>query len=263
MALIEKHSLIKRLSPPLDALLAGQLLDEFISLERRFVLRDWEPAELDGGQFAEVLARIVYHVDSSHLNQSKAFDECLSYVEDSRTSNSHNITPRQTALHLARVLRTIYAFRSKRGAVHISPTYTANHMDSKLMIECARWCLNETLRIFLQADAEEVAKAIRELLQFEVPCVGKFENALLVQRTDLGAEEEILVLLHYAGDSGFSRKEIGQHARCSPSTVTQTLQRLTSPTKRQVVVLGNGNYRLTDLGAKRIRENLAEKLLLG
>ena len=263
MGLIEKHALIKQMAPPLDALLAGQLLDEFISLERRFVLRDWEPAELDGGQFAEILARIIYHIDSKQLNRAKPFDECLKWIEDGGNANPHHLVPRHNGLHLARVLRTIYSFRSQRGAVHISPTYTANHMDAKLMTECVRWALNETLRLFLQSDRESVAKVVRELLQFDVPCVGKFEEALLVQRTDLSAEEEILVLLHYAGENGFSRKELGTHAQVSPPTVTGALHRLSSPGMRQVLLLNGGNYRLTDLGAKRIREQMAQKLLLG
>jgi hypothetical protein len=33
--------------------------------------------------------------------------------------------------------------------------------------------MNETLRIFWNGDRELVAKAIRELLQFDVPCIGK------------------------------------------------------------------------------------------
>src|SRR6185503_17121923 len=102
------------------------------------------------------------------------------------------MSPRHTSRHIAKVLRTIYTFRSQRGPVHISPTYSANHMDAKLMIECTRWSLTETLRLFMQAGRDDVAKAIRELLQFDVPCVGKFQDALLVQRTDLSAEEEIL-----------------------------------------------------------------------
>jgi len=121
--------------------------------------------------------------------------------------------------------------------------------------------MNETLRIFWKGDRELVAKAIRELLQFDVPCIGKFENVLLVQRTDLTAEEEILVLLHYAGEKGFSRKELGQHARCSPPSVTRALQALTSPQVRQAVEVSSGHYRLTDLGSKRVRKELAAKLL--
>src|SRR3712207_7869439 len=41
---------------------------------------------------------------------------------------------------------------------------------------------------------EGVAKAIRELLQFDVPAVGVFGGRILVQRTDLSVEEEVLLL---------------------------------------------------------------------
>ncbi|WP_334826646.1 hypothetical protein [Nostoc sp.] len=88
-------------------------------MERRYIQRDWEPAELDGGQFCEILARILYHFDSSNLNQSKPLDDCLRYIENEHVT--HTMKSRHDALHLARVLRTVYKFRSQRGAVHISP----------------------------------------------------------------------------------------------------------------------------------------------
>jgi hypothetical protein len=135
-------------------------------------------------------------------------------------------------------------------------------MDARLMVECVRWCFNETLRLFWTGNRDAVAKAVRDILEFDVPCIGKFEDVLLVQRTDLIAEEEILVLLHYAGSEGFSRNELGRHAKCSPASVTGSLQKLVSPDLRQIVMLASGKYRLTDLGEKRVRENLAEKLIL-
>ena len=68
MPLIDKATLSATLSPPLDPTLTVRLIDEFISLERRYILRDWEPAELDGGQFAEVAARVLYHQDSGMIS---------------------------------------------------------------------------------------------------------------------------------------------------------------------------------------------------
>lgn len=260
MGLAEKNFIVHHISPPLDSLLTKQLIDEFVSMERHYIQRDWEPTELDGGQFSEILARILYHIDSGNLNQSKSLDDCLKYIENEQVS--HTIKPRNDASHLARVLRTIYKFRSQRGAVHISPHYTPNHMDSKFMIESVRWCINEVLRIFWQGDREKVAKTIRELLQFDIPCIGQFEDILLVQRTDLTAEEEILVLLHYAGEIGFSRYELGRYTQYSASSVTKALQKLSSSQYRQIIVLSNERYRLTDLGSKRLREELADKLLL-
>lgn len=259
MALVEKKRLINELCPPLDHLLCAQLLDEFISAERRFIQRDWEPAELDGGQFCEILARIFYHADSGTLSQNKDFDTCCGYIENDQAKHKLN---RRDAIHVIRVLRTVYKFRSQRGAVHISPSYLPNHMDAKLVIECVRWAMNETLRLFWQGDREAVAKAIRELLQFDVPSVGVYDGLPLVQRTDLKPDEEILVLMHYAGEEGMSRTGIGKAARWSASTVTTALQRLIASDCRQLVVLKNGNYRLTDLGSKRLREQLSAKLLL-
>lgn len=260
MPLVDKATLVAQLAPPLDLDLTTALVEEFISLERRFIQRDWEPAQLDGGQFCEILGRIIYHQDSGTLNPTKDFDECVKYIWDEKNQNKHAMV-RSDANHLSRVLRTTYKFRSGRGGVHISPTYKPNHMDSKIIIEMVRWSFAETLRIFWKGDREQVAKAIRELLTFDVPCIGKYENIIMVQRTDLTAEEELLVLLHYAGEQGFTRSELGKHAMQKPPAVTVALQKLTSPELRQVVEVG-WKYRLTDLGSKRIREKLPDKLLL-
>jgi hypothetical protein len=260
MGLVEKAALLKSIAPPLDTLLANQLLDEFISLERRFIQRDWEPAELDGGQFSELLARILYHQDSGNVNPRKDFKECCEYIEDDK--NKHNITPRHDAIHLVTIMKAVYKLRGQRGAVHISPNYAANQMDAKIMIEAVRWCMNDTLRIFWQGDRLLVAKAIREILQFDVPCVGVYEDVILVQRTDLSPSDEILVLLHFAGEEGFDRKQLGIHVKAAPPRITEALNDLASAKVRQVVKLPSGKFRLTDLGSKHIREHLADKLLL-
>lgn len=73
------------------------------------------------------------------MNLSKEFDESMTYIWDEKNQRTHAISPRQDALHLSRVLRTIWKFRSQRGGVHISPTYKPNHMDFKIIIEMVRW----------------------------------------------------------------------------------------------------------------------------
>lgn len=258
--LINKTTLVAQLAPPLDLQLAQDLVDEFISQEKRFIQRDWEPSQLDGGQFCEVLARVVYHQDSGTINRGKEFKECLQYLQDEK--NPHTIKPRRHALHIAKVLGTIWKFRSERGAIHISPDYEANHMDSRFLLEGVRWCFAETLRIFWTRDQERVASAIRELLQFDVPAIGKFEDVLLVQRTDLSASEEILLLLHYAGEAGFTRKELGLHVQHQQPRISEALKSLTSAELRQVVLLRSKRYCLTELGSKYVREKLSDKLLL-
>jgi hypothetical protein len=135
-------------------------------------------------------------------------------------------------------------------------------MDSRLVLEGVRWLFSEALRVWWKDDREKVAAAIRELIQFDVPAVGKFEDVLMVQRTDLTPTEEILVLLHYAGEKGFNRKELGQYAMQTADRVTRAIQQVTSSESRQVVKLGSGHFRLTDVGSKFVREQLSEKLFI-
>ncbi|HVV73969.1 MAG TPA: hypothetical protein VHI52_21120 [Verrucomicrobiae bacterium] len=259
MPLIGKAGLISKLSPPLDNFLVDQLVDEFTSIERRYILRDWEPAELDGGQFAEILGRILHHIDSGNLDRGRDFADCARYIENDGVV--HNVA-RADAKMLFMVITVLHKFRSKRGAVHISPTYQANHMDARYMVEAVRWAMVETLRIFWCGDREAAATAIRELLRFDVPAVGKFEEVVLVQRIDIRPDEEILILLHYAGEGGFTRRQLGSYAMSPAPRVTEALTHLQSAKMKQVVEVGGGRFVLTDLGQKRIREELAGKLVL-
>jgi hypothetical protein len=260
MANLDKSTLLSAIAPPLDPILTEQLLTEFISLERRYVLGDWGPATLDGGQFTEAAARLLYHQDSRNLNRRRSVSQCLDYVEDPDNNNSHYITDWRSARHICKVLRSVYKFRSDRGAVHIDVDYSANHIDSKLVLENSRWVLAEFLRLFWRNDLKEVATAIRQLVQFEIPVIGEYEGRLIVQRTDCTTEEEILILLHHAGENGLSRKEIGSYVQKDQSTITKGLRILSSNKRREVLKLPNGNFRLTDIGIRRVLENLGDKL---
>jgi hypothetical protein len=266
MGLVERKQLIDNIVPPFDSLLATHLVDEFISIERRFIQRDWEPANLDGGQFAEAAGKILYQLDSGENPFTKEFGHCAKYIENNDVKHqlkSH--TEFRNIKHLFKVLGVIWQFRSERGAVHISATYSPNHMDSKFLVESVRWSMNELLRIFWTGDKEAVAKVIRELLRFDVPSIGAFGDSILVQRTDLKPEEELLLLLHFAGEIGYSRYELGRYSMLSPPLVTKYLQHLSSSKARQIILINTihgDRYVLTDLGHRRIRNDLSDKLLL-
>jgi len=263
MSKVDVSTLAAEICPPLDGPLVDLLLREYVSQERRHVLRDWEPSTLDAGQFCEAAARIIYHQDSGTLNHSKDVSECLKYVEDPQNQNHHKYPDRKSALHTAKAIRAIYKFRSDRGAIHISPTYNANEMDAVFVIQGCRWILAEILRVFWRGDLEAVATAIRDIVEHRVPVIGDFDGRWLVQRTDCSADEEVLLLLYRAADAGLSRRQVGEHCHRGAATVTRTLQALTSRTTRQIIKLPSGNYRLTDLGTQRVMTELADRLVVG
>jgi len=130
------------------------------------------------------------------------------------------------------------------------------------VIENSRWILGELLRIFWKGDRSEVATAIREILRYELPVIGKFENIVLVQRTDCSVEEEILLLLHYAGEEGLSQQQLTNWIPRDASGISRKLNELGPGGKRQVIKVTTGNFRLTDLGTKEVLTKLASKLTL-
>jgi len=255
-------AVVSQISPPLDRVLAEALVSEFLDVERRYVLADWEPAMLNGGQLAEVAARLIYHIDSGNLNHRKSVDDCLKYVEDDKSSNSHVFPHRRSALHLCRALRTLYKYRSQRGAIHIDPDYSANELDSTIVVSLARWIVAEALRIFWNGDTSDVARAIREIVRFEVPAVLTIDGLPLVLRTDCTVEEEVLILLHNAGEEGMTRTQVGDAVPKSAPAVTTALQKLSSPALREIVKRKNGTYMLTPNGSRRVHIELGAKLTL-
>lgn len=260
---MNKSDCVSNLCPPLDFDLVKALVDEFISQERRYVLGDWEPSTLDGGQFAEIAGRIIYHVDSGNLSRSKELRKCLSYIEDVNNSNTHNFNSRKPLLLLCRVLRTIYKLRSQRGAIHIDLDYNANELDATVVISIVRWVMAEILRLFWSGDTQEVAQAIKEIVRFPVPAILSAEERHLVLRTDCTVEEEILILLHNAGEVGMTRKILGKSIPKNASTISKALSRLLSSSRREILQRTDGTIVLTALGMRRIREELSSKLTIG
>jgi hypothetical protein len=246
------------LSASIDATLAQQLIDESVSLEEAFLLKKWKYTELDGGRFAEVAARIVYAVDSGNVSLTKSVDDCLKYIDNQQVP--HYFPEPQGAIHLSKVMRAIYKLRSQRGAVHVSATYTANEIDSRLVIECARWVFAEVLRIFVVSDREKVADIVRKLARFPQPLIRTIENVPLLQSISFTAEEEILAHLHNCG-GGMSVTELVAVIPKDGSGVRRAATKLTSGQVRQAV-MRDGRLHITDLGITRIEEKIARDTVM-
>lgn len=246
-----KAALAKAVAPQL----AEQLVDQFVAVEEAFLLRKWKYSELDGGRFTEVAARIIYSVDSSNLSLTKSVDDCLKYIDNDQVP--HAFPERQTAIHLTKVLRAIYKLRSQRGAVHVSPMYTANEIDSRMILESVRWVLADLLRIFASTDREMVAGIIRDLSRFPQPLIRNIKDEPLLQAITFTTEEEILAhLLHES--EGLATATLVKIIPKSASGVRSALSKLSDAKSRQVVNRAN-KWFITDIGITRIEERIVRE----
>jgi len=245
--------LVAELAKSVDPVLAQQLIDEAIGVEEAFRLRRWKNTELDGGRFAEVASRIIYSIDAANVNLTKSVDDGLKYVDNDQVP--HHFPERHAAIHLTKVLRSIYKLRSQRGAVHVSPTYTANEIDSRLVIESVRWILAEILRIFVTSDRDRLAETIRSLARFPQPLIRIYGEKALLQSTSFTAEEEVLAHLMFA-DDGLTQPALVSLIPKDAAGVRRAIAKLTSSGFRQVV-LRSGRLLITDLGIARIESKVS------
>ena len=251
---MDASAVLAQIAPPLDESLAKSMLSAFVEQEQRFLAGDFKPSTLDGGHFCEAVARLVYSIDSGTLASKKSVDECLKRIDDTRPDVAHQFPQIDAARQIGRVIRSIYKVRSSRGAVHLSPDYTANELDSRLVLDNSRWILAEMLRIFWpQAKAEDLALTVAELVEFESPLIAVYDQLPFVLRTDLSAAEEILLVLLWYGTGGCDRTTLLAAVRRPKKTTSNTIARLVSASDRRVVRLADGHYRLTPLGAKSVR----------
>lgn len=245
--------LVRMISPPLDASLTHALVDSFADQEARFSVGDFGPATLNGGRFCEAVARILYHIDSGVLSEQKELNACLSFVEDDR--NEHLYSGRDSALQICRVLRSVYKVRSKRGAVHLSPHYTANEMDARYVVESCRWIFGELLRLhWNERETRRLGVIVQDLVRYEVPLIWEYDGRPLVLRVGLTAADEILLILRWYGTLGASRADISTAVKRPAQTISNTLTKLTSAKDRRAVRTDAGRYVLTQLGLAHLHD---------
>ena len=241
---------------PLDGTLAKLLGQEYLSLQRRFLLRDWEPATLDGGQFAEISARCLYSLDSGTVNMQKGVHECLSYVEDD--SRPHHLSPRKDALNLARATSWVYKLRSSRGAVHISPGYSANEMDATVISEVARWVMAEFVRVLGSHHVDAATRKIRDLLRLRLPAVYRGGLVPVVQYPDLPIATEVALLLRDADASGHTVQQLTAMIPRNPRSVSRAVGLLIEA--RQVTAGAGKAFVLTDRGRASVDQVIIPQL---
>jgi hypothetical protein len=259
---VAPQQLIQELSSNVDRSLAEAVVDSYLEMQRRYLAGDWQPAELDGGRLCEAVSRAVYQLDTGTVTHSQLPGELRAkLLDEDKVQRQHNllISDRQ---HVMKAIDLVYKFRSSRGAVHISPTYTANAMDSMLVLHAGKWIIGEFLRIAWNQDKKIVAATVEQLAQLEHSLVHELDGRPLVLAPGISAPDEILLLLFHAPGNRLSRADIRLFASGQKSnTLGAAVTRLTRD--KLVRCAENGELVLTPLGQKRVMEQIIPKWTTG
>lgn len=250
------ETLIQQLSIVIDPSFARNAVESYIEMERRFLAGDWKPTELDAGRLCEAVSRALLQIDTGKVDHGASPGKVRQQFE-SQTILPNLTTQERT--HITKVIEAVYKFRSDRGPVHISPTYSANYMDSMYVVHAGKWILAELLRLALKQDVNQVAGIIEELVQMEYSLVHELDGKPLVLATNITAGEEVLLLLHHASGNRESKADLIHNARNQkPATVRRAITTLSA--SREVRIADNGDVVLTPVGLARVREKIIPKI---
>lgn len=264
MSRMNADALRADLAKVVDPTFADLVVTTYLEMQQRYFVEDWQPTELDGGRFCEAVARAIYQIDSGNISHSKLPGAVAEYMLDTDKSGKPLSVPHTHALdvkdrnHFCKVLQTVYKFRSDRGAVHISPQYTANHLDAAMIVANVKWLFAEFLRLSWKKDRNEIAVLIEAILEFEHPLIHVLDGEPLVLSESLSAPEEVLILLRREGERGLTREHLRHFVKASQPAVDMAIHRLVEG--RQIRMSKQEEFVITHLGAQRVLNDIMPKL---
>ena len=254
---LTSEQLAGKLSTIVDQAFACEVIQSYIEMQRRFLAGDWKPTELDGGRLCEAVARSMRQLDLGSISHAVMPGEVIRGLIDSENSRIHKLSQKERA-HFGKVLGMVYELRSDRGAVHISPEFSANYMDAMLVLHSCKWMFAEFLRLAWNKDRKTIAETIEQIVQLQHSIIHELDGKPLVLVTNISAPEEVLLLLFHAPNNRLTRAELREQAADQkPNNVNTAISRLII--QKQIRPVGDNEVALTPSGQKRVIEEIMPK----
>src|SRR5580698_605737 len=116
------------------------LLKTFREIASNFLEHRWEPSELNGGKFCEVVYSIIAgaikkNFPSSPSKPSNMRDACQAL--EKMPANSDLVGDRSFRIQIPRLLTSLYEIRNNRGVGHIGGDVDPNFMDATAVFSLA------------------------------------------------------------------------------------------------------------------------------
>lgn len=240
----------KSLSTKIDGRILKALLDTYqkMLLEKRIGGRDESLTQ--AGKFVEHTLRAIQFIRTGAvLNEIKRPAELVKEISKDQTIPESLRTLIPGIAH-----SIIYELRSKRGAVH-AKEIKPREMDVILSAQAASWIIAELVRLYHVADEPGVADAMATLMRGELPFVETIGGEVVVT-AKVTCPLEMLLLISRASPVGIARRELGLSSRNSATTISKTLQRLSS--EKLIHRTANGLFHITGPGERHLSRQVAE-----
>lgn len=175
--------------------LRNELMDAFSNIVKNFHEGRWEPSELDGGKFCEVVYSIIrgYADGTFPSTSSKPPNMALACQQ---MENAATTLPRSIRILIPRFLVPLYEVRNNRGVGHVGSEVNPNFMDATMVLYTSKWILAELIRIFHNTDIKTATEAVEILMERETPLVWNINDKKRVMSLKFTMRQKVLLLLN-------------------------------------------------------------------
>lgn len=211
----------------LDGLPVGlrePLLKSYKEIGANYVERRWEPSELNGGKFCEV----VYSIVSGSL--SGTFPSAPSKPPDmvracraleGLPADVNRVGDRSLRILIPRMLPPLYEIRNNRGVGHVGGDVDPNYLDATAVHGMASWVLAELVRVFHGTSTQEAQESVDALVERKLPLVWAVGDVRRVLDKDMSTSDQVLALLY--GEPGWvDDKELSRWVEYSTASMFRT-----------------------------------------
>lgn len=172
--------------------LVTALQTEFQKLHQQYFLGKWEPAQLDGGRFAEAVLRIVEYKNRGSYT---SIGTQLNRKQIVNTVVQNATLVESVRFQILSLAELVLDFRNKRNVGHLG-SVDVNEMDSNFVLSAANWIVAELIRLETQMSPDDAQAEIKKIIERRVPIIEEIGGRLKCLNPKLGAKEKALVFCY-------------------------------------------------------------------
>ncbi|UPJ48688.1 hypothetical protein IVB30_37640 [Bradyrhizobium sp. 200] len=248
-----------RVLAALPQALRGELLDSYQKIMSNYLERRWEPSELNGGKFCEVVYSIVDGAlkGSFPANASKPTNMLAAcQALEKQPADPNRVGDRSLRVLIPRLLPVLYEIRNNRGVGHVGGDVDPNHMDAEAVQAMASWVMAELVRIFHGVKTEEAQETVDALVERKSPIIWAVGETKRVLDSKMSAKIQVLVLLQHS-TGWVSATDLLKWVEYSNASMFRS-KVLRPLHKDRLIEFDDKNLRasISPLGARKVEEEL-------
>jgi hypothetical protein len=188
--------------------LRNKLEQSYGEIKINFSQGRWEPSELNGGKFCEIVLRLLeWHTSATHT--FTAFGTKISdFGQATRRFEPMMTFPESVRFHIPKILNTLYTIRNKRGVGHVGGDVDPNHMDASFVIAAANWVMAELVRLLHGVTTNEAQEIVEGLITKNLPAVWEIDGKRRILNSQMAFTDKTLLLLYHEHPKSLTERQL-------------------------------------------------------